>query len=226
MNTRYLDFHLVAGTQDPVSITGIRGPGEIPAAAAIRSRVVAAFNAGFKTVSGHYGVMVNRVVYLPALNGIATFAMYQNHSVRLGAWGSGITMTPGLVSLRQNLPLLISNHQINPQIGNMQYWGFTVNNAVHVWRSALGITANGNLIYVGGPNLTAQTLAAALQTAHVVNAMELDINSYWVTYNLYQWKSGRLLGTKLMPAMTRPGDRYLTPDTRDFFYVTLAQHPR
>lgn len=225
MDTRYLNFHLVAGTQEPVSPTGIRGPGEIPPSPSVRQHVVAAFNSGFKTVNGHFGEMVNHVVYLPPIKGLATFGIYQNQSVRLGSWGNQINWSKQLVSFRQNLPLLIDNHQVNPHINDMQYWGVTVNNEVHVYRSGLAITPPGNLVYASGVGLTARTLADAFQTAHVVNAMELDINSYWTTYNLYHWvgspTGGHLVGSKLLSSMTRPADRYLTPDTRDFVYVTL-----
>jgi hypothetical protein len=55
--------------------------------------------------------------------------------------------------------------------------------------------------------------------------MELDINSYWVTFNFLFPDvpgSAQVHGEKLMPGMGRSASRYLTPDDRDFFYVTTA----
>ena len=50
--------------------------------------------------------------------------------------------------------------------------------------------------------------------------MQLDINSYWVTFNSYaQPDAGR--PSSLLPGMTRPVTRYLSPDDRDFFAVYL-----
>jgi len=46
-------------------------------------------------------------------------------------------------------------------------------------RSALGITADGHLIWAGGEHLTPAGLAAALLGARVVRAVELDINPEW-----------------------------------------------
>ena len=65
---------------------------------------------------------------------------------------------------------------------------------------------------------TVRSLARILVHAGAVRAMELDINSYWVTFNSYR-KSGGREARKLLAGMTRPALRYLTPDDRDFFAV-------
>jgi hypothetical protein len=93
-------------------------------------------------------------------------------------------------------------------------------------RSGIGITANGALVYVAGPALTARSLAESLQRAGAVRAMTLDINPEWVTFNFYSHPAGQPLdvtGTKLYPEMQRPADRYLPPEweARDFFEVLL-----
>ncbi len=50
--------------------------------------------------------------------------------------------------------------------------------------------------------------------------MELDINSYWVTFNSYA-RPGAGAPSSLLPGMARPATRYLSPDDRDFFAVYL-----
>ncbi len=50
--------------------------------------------------------------------------------------------------------------------------------------------------------------------------MELDINSYWISFNTYA-APGALQPSKLLEGTERPADRYLTPDDRDFFAVYL-----
>jgi hypothetical protein len=51
--------------------------------------------------------------------------------------------------------------------------------------------------------------------------MELDINSQWVTYYLYDQvyptNPNGVTGRKLLPDMQRGEDRYLQPGERDFF---------
>ena len=50
--------------------------------------------------------------------------------------------------------------------------------------------------------------------------MELDINSYWVTFISYDRPvAGQ--PSSLLPSMTRGPYRYLSPDDRDFFAVFL-----
>ena len=93
-------------------------------------------------------------------------------------------------------------------------------------RSGVGITADGALVYVAGPALTARSLAESLQRAGAVRAMTLDINPEWVTFNFYSHAAGQptdLTGTKLYPQMQRSADRYLPPvlEARDFFEVLL-----
>ena len=64
----------------------------------------------------------------------------------------------------------------------------------------------------------AESLASILQRAGAVRAMELDINYEWTTFNFYG-AFGAQDPTKLLPDMSRPATRYLSPDDRDFFAV-------
>ena len=48
--------------------------------------------------------------------------------------------------------------------------------------------------------------------------MELDINSFWVTFISYGAPGAEDPG-KLLEGMERPATRYLEPDDRDFFAV-------
>jgi hypothetical protein len=82
----------------------------------------------------------------------------------------------------------------------------------------VGVDARGNLIYAAADDQTAQSLAEILQRAGAVRAMELDINSEWVTFNFYG-TPGASDPNKLLPDMTRDATRYLVPDDRDFFAV-------
>jgi hypothetical protein len=104
--------------------------------------------------------------------------------------------------------------------GNIK-WGATVGNKVAVWRSAVGVAADGALIYAGGPALSAPSLASVMARAGAVRAMELDINSWWVDFFTYGPPAaglppGSLTSTRLLPDMQAPPNRYLTANSRDF----------
>lgn len=235
INPALAHVHLAAGTRHPRTSSGLHGSGIVPPA--VRSRLLAAFNGGFKRIGGNYagfGFRADSRWYLPPSPGLATLAVYPSGRVVLGAWGRDLPMTPwGNVAasgplprdLLQNLPLLVDHGRVSPQIADRAAWGETVNNAVRVWRSGLGQTSAGDLVYVAGTPLTTQTLAQVLELAGSRRAMELDINSYWVTFNFYRPSaagSGQLLGQKLLPAMVRSTTRYLWPDSLSFVYLTAA----
>ncbi len=105
---------------------------------------------------------------------------------------------------------------------NSGNWGGTVGNRVYVWRSGVGVDAHGNLVYVAGPGLNVDTLAELLRRAGSVRAMELDINTSWVTFTTYlPGANGGVNPTNLLASMVRSPDRYLTDSTRDFVEIDV-----
>ena len=222
---RALTLHMVAGTSQPGGPRGVAGPGVIPPADQQGNRLLAAFNGGFQYADGHYGMMVNGTVYVPPQPGMATIALTRSGQVILGAWG----VDPGLNSAnttlsawRQNEALLINHGTLNPLTQDGAAWGGTVLNSAYTWRSGLGITAQGRLLYVAGNALSAETLGQTLQAAGAVMAMQTDINPNWVRAFLYQRDAtGAWQITKLHPGMQGTGDEYLQSTARDFFYLTF-----
>lgn len=184
--------------------------------------LVAAFNSGFKLDSSRGGYFNDGRFARPLVDGRATLVVRTDGSANLGMWGRDFAMDPTIVSARQNLDLLIDGGQpaadLNSNDSNK--WGATLGNAIFVWRSGVGIDADGNLIFVGGPGLDVSTLAGVLHNAGAVRAMELDINSYWVSFYTYLGGApGDTPGTKLLDSMERSPTRFLEPGTRDFFGV-------
>lgn len=184
----------------------------------LRSSLLATFNSGFKLEDSGGGFFSQSHVYAPLRYGQATLIGYADGAVDVTTWTGGPTPGPGIAFARQNLPLVVQDGRLNPALSNDSLWGATLGNAVRVWRSGVGVDAHGNLIYAAADIQTADSLAQILQRAGAVRAMELDINYEWTTFNFYA-----LFGAgdpaKLLPAMSRPATRYLSPDDRDFFAV-------
>lgn len=223
-NTR---LHFVLGNTEPKSSVSIPRPGTIPSADLTPSILLAAFNGGFRAQDGNFGTVVNGIALLPLRDGLGTVAIYSDGTVRIGTWGTEITSKPDLVILRQNGPLMIHNGQIAPNIAenNPQDWGFTLGGKVATYRSALGISKDGKtLYYAAGGGLTRPELAYALQTAGVYQAVQMDINDYWVHFDRIQFVGHSVVADPLLPVMKQEDDqRYIKGFTRDFFYVTSAQ---
>ena len=210
---------LVPGTVEPRPIDGIPGAGQIPLAVQSGGKLLAAWNGGFLTIHGAYGMMVNRRIILPPRDGFAVLAQYADGRVRLGVWGRDITAAADLVSFRENGPILIDHGLLNQDA--LLAWGKSISGETRIWRSGIGLTADGELIYGVGDALSAQTLGEALQRAGAVEAMQLDVNAWHVFFFTYALTSQGLVSTKLNAAIPGPLRMYLTPYTRDFMYLTL-----
>jgi hypothetical protein len=215
INTRHTTVTLNPGRLEP-SVTLPRGAMEVPRAG--RQGLLATFNSGFKLADSRGGFALGGRTYAPLQSGEGTLVGYTDGRVDVAAWHGGPTLPPGVSFARQNLPLIVDSGKPSPAIANGAEWGATVGNAVLVWRSAVGVDARGNLIYVAGEDQSVSSLAHAMIRAGAVRAMELDINSFWVSFIAYGAPGGQA-ASNLLPAMERSSQRYLEPDDRDFFAV-------
>jgi len=210
----------VPGLAEPPEPLDHRGTGEVPSGQ--RNRVVATFNGGFPLETSNAGLIYRGKVVESMVNGIATIVEYRNGKIDIVRWQSGPRAPADVWFAKQNLPPIIDEGKLNPDLSDGPEWGETVNNAIRVWRSGLGVDAHGNLIYAAADYQTVESLAKILQRAGAVRALELDINEDWTSFISYR-HPGALDPSNLLPEMFRPAERYLTPDERDFFAVYLRR---
>lgn len=217
-------LHFVLGTDEPKSVSPQPSrTGAIPAADLQPGVLLATFNGGFKARHGQYGAMADGLTALSAIDGLATVAMYANGQVHIGEWGKDIKDSPDLVAWRQNGKMLIHNGQINPETAQPAGWGATIKGDTITWRSALGLSADGyTLYYVAGLELNAATLAKVMAQTGAAEALELDVNSFWVHFAAIRSNGSSLVAEPLLDAMKLQADRYLKSYSRDFFYVTTV----
>jgi hypothetical protein len=212
MDTKLLTPALYSGSTIPGG-----GPFQhtAPVSGPAARTLVAAFNSGFLMTNANGGYYTDGRAILPLRNGAASFVIYRNGTADIAAWRHGAAVPADVVAVRQNLDLLVEGGKPIPGLNpsDSTRWGFTLGNAVYVWRSGLGITADGALVYVGGPGLNITTLARILARAGAVRAMELDINTDWVDFATYHPHSPSGLadpanGTNLLPGMYGGPNRY------------------
>ena len=227
MDTKLLHATLYSGSWIP-------GGGPYPFTAPVKSpsarSLVAAFNAGFLMPEANGGYYTDGEMVKPLRNGAASFVVNSDGSSNVVTWSHGANVPSTVVSVRQNLDLLVNNGRPVPGLDatDTYKWGFTLGNAVYVWRSGLGVTANGALVYVGGPGLNITDLANLLVRAGAVRAMELDINTDWVNFSSYKPSTPEGLaaatnGTELLPAMTGTPARYFESWwARDFITMSAV----
>ncbi len=203
------------GRYEPPSAP-VRGPMEVPAGE--RWRLLATFNSGFIYRDGHNGSSIGGREYEPLTQGLATMIAYRDGRVDIRTWHGGPVAGSQIAFARQSLPLIVDHGKLNPALNDSTQWGYTLGNAVRVWRTGAGIDRHGNLIYAAADYQTVTTLARILQRAGAVRAMQLDINPEWPTLITYTHHGG-LEPTKIVPNYQQPATRYLVPDDRDFFAI-------
>ena len=224
MNTRLLAARLYSGSLSPGGVAW-HYSAPIPPSAA--RTLVAAFNGGFLMKDSHGGYLSEGRLVSPLRVGAASLVIYRNGDVTVGRWGRDVRMTPDVVAVRQNLTLLVDHGR--PVAGlrsnDVLAWGMSLHQVVNDWRSGLGVTANGNLVYVVGP-LNIVDLAHTLVRAGAVRAMVLDMNPLWPVFATYSPATPTGLaapsnGTTLLASMYQTPARFFQPSySRDF--VTMS----
>jgi hypothetical protein len=219
MNQDLTRTHLFAGTAEPV-------PGTSASAAQVpqtmRSTLEAVFNSGWKMADSQGGFYAGGREVVPLRDGAASLVIDGDGRVAVGRWNRDVRLGPGVAAVRQNLHLVVDGGRPVDGLSDNATgaWGSAHNQFQYTWRSGLGTDAAGDLVYVAGDQLTLAGLAGAMAAAGVQRGMELDIHPKTVTFTIVSPSPTGLDTTKLLPAMVRPADRYLTPDHRDFLAVT------
>ncbi|MGH9917844.1 MAG: phosphodiester glycosidase family protein [Nitrososphaerales archaeon] len=229
----WMDTKLLAATQYSGSMIPGGGPWRYtaPVTSHASEGLVAAFNSGFLMSNAEGGYYSESKTVYPLRQGAASFVIFKDGTATVVDWGRDVTMSPDVASVRQNLSLIVDGgHPVTGLNANdTSKWGFTLGNQVYVWRSGIGVTSDGALVYVGGPYLNITDLADLLARAGAVRAMELDINTDWVNFSSYAPASplgaaSPANGTDLLSNMSSTPARYFDPGwARDF--VTMSVRP-
>lgn len=220
-----LDPSLLAFTLHPgTAVPGGGGwsqPPLIPTS--VRGSLAATFNSGFTLTDSRGGYLLDGRTVTPLRTGAASLVLTTDGHVSIGAWGREVGPGPNVVAVRQNLDLMIDNGKVAPDINSTSsaVWGATVGNHAYVWRSGVGVTASGAVVYAAGDALSTASLADVLQRAGAVRAMELDINRDWTSGEWYAQNGTATTPHKLTPDEYRPADRYFSTSSRDFVAATI-----
>ncbi len=225
MDTNLLTAQLYSGSVIP-------GGGPFTYTAPVSAKdtedLVAAFNAGFLTSDSNGGYYTQGKTIIPLRKGAASVVIFKNGRMTVAKWGRDVVMTNQIASVRQNLDLIVDNAKPVPGLDNPNSikWGRVLGNSYDVWRSGLGITKSGALVYVGGPSMSIADLADILIRAGAIEGMELDINVDWVQYSTYTGALNTPInggnGTSLLSSMPGTPSRYFESYWgRDFFTMSL-----
>ena len=173
--------------------------------------LAATFNGGFRIATGDsrggywdygarygaHGIGVGtggRIVYDPfghrSLSpGAQSLVIYKDGTWNIGTWRTEVNINPKVAYVRQELTPLIDRGVISAATRSwdcLGVWGLTLRGAgCYEWRSGVGITATGDLVYVSANGIDPYQLAQLLQQAGAIRAMQLDINPQWMAAEYY-----------------------------------------
>jgi hypothetical protein len=115
------------------------------------------------------------------------------------------------------------------------FWGATLDGETIIRRSAIGLSSDGNVLYVGiGDSTSAKAIAVGMKHAGAANVAQLDVNWAYPRFVLYRPRepasppgARELVATALCPGFDLRDDEYVgSRADRDFFYLTRKSPER
>jgi hypothetical protein len=228
MDTNLLTAQLYPGAQVPGGGPFWHNP---PISAARSKTLVAAFNAGFAMQNAHGGYFTDDRTIKKLRKGAASVVIFKNGRMTVAKWGRDVVMTNQIASVRQNLDLIVDNAKVIRGLRDpaSTKWGRVVDPNWDVWRSGLGITKTGALVYVAGPGMSLSDLADVMLRAGVEEGMELDYGLDWVQFSSFTGVPDKVIngtdGESLLPSMPGAPSRYFGSFwANDFFTMSLRDN--
>lgn len=217
---------LVPGTVEPrpnvVEARDLERPGLIPKAH--HDALLAAFNGGFKTQHGHYGLGLRGTTVVKARPLSCTIASYADGSLRIATHKSIAQDEAEWTWWRQGPPCVYEDDRMHPSLWDAETrgWGAALGGETVIRRSAVGVNREGNILFVGVSNhTTARAMADGMQHAGASDVAQLDVNWSFPKIVLFrQGEKGRLEAESAFKGFIVDKKELLyTASRRDFFYV-------
>jgi len=197
---RQVQLRIQSGVREPESATGQRGSGMVPREPRVLSRLVGAFNGGFQSLHGEFGMMAEDRVYLPPKPWAATVAVFEDGHVGMGSWPApdwrgryyderlaNRQIPEEMVDMRQNLTSVVEDGEWNPW--ERWYWGAApreVGEDTYTTRSGVCLTEEGFMAYFWSQGVGPQALGTAMIQSRCVRSMHLDMNNPHCGFEFFQ----------------------------------------
>jgi hypothetical protein len=221
INQKHSSYVLHPGHEGGLNSIITNVPNQIDANA--RPNLMALFNGGFKISESHGGYYDHGVTAAPLVDGAASEVIFKDGHMAVGMWGRDFSFQKNndIVSVRQNLKLMVDGGQVVSYIDDSSTWGRADHGSAAVWRSGVGVKADGDIVWVGGNELTAPSLGRLLKDAGAVRAMQLDINLRWADFQYFPGHDGNPDNSKLYEDFLQGPNKFFVNSTKDFMAVYL-----
>jgi hypothetical protein len=228
IDVKQIELYAVAGTQEPQPDSDeakqLTREGKIPVAS--QAALVAAFNGGFMTEHGGYGMKVDGVTIAKPKARACTIAAYKDGSLRIASWPELSNGEADMVWFRQTPECMWENDKLHAGLqagAGLKKWGSTVDGETVIRRSGIGLNADRSVLFVAITNHTsARVLADGLHHAGATDVAQLDVNWSYPKFVTFEpiGHTNVLHPVPLAPGFEYSDDEYLRKkEKRDFFYI-------
>jgi len=231
MDLRQVALRLVVGRREPESkmLDARKYDRRALIAPEHMSSAIAAFNGGFKTTHGQYGMMVDGVTFVRPRIGSCSIAMLPKGQLTIGSWKKIRDDQDEMVWFRQTPQCMVEAGELHVglRVEGNTHWGATVDRNTVIRRSALGVSKNGEVLYYGiGDHTTARAIGQAMHHAGAHDVAQLDVNfSYPKFLTVEARADGELYVEPIADGFEYSDSDYVRKRSeRDFFYVTRTPH--
>jgi hypothetical protein len=233
IDLKQVELFPVAGTQEPQPDSDLAKQyvreGKIPLSA--QRTLLAAFNGGFMTEHGGYGMKLDGVTIAKPKPRACTIALYKDGSLRIASWPELAGGEADMLWFRQTPECMWENDKLHAGLqagAGLKKWGSTVDGETVIRRSGIGLNAERGVLFVAITNHTsARVLADGLHHAGATDVAQLDVNWSYPKFVTFEpiGHTSVLHPVPLAPGFEYSDDEYLRKkEKRDFFYV-LRKEP-
>ncbi len=228
IDLKQVTLYPVVGTQEPQpdsdEARGYQRDGKIPVDR--QTTLLAAFNGGFMTEHGGYGMKLDGVTIAKPKPRACAIAYYKDGSLRIGSWSALGNAEADMLWFRQTPECMWENNTLHAGLqagAGLKKWGSTVDGETVIRRSAIGLNADRSVLYVAITNHTsARVLADGLHHAGASDVAQLDVNWSYPKFVTFEpiGHTHVLHPVPLAPGFEFSDDEYLRKkEKRDFFYI-------
>ena len=228
VDLRRVELHAMAGYQEPKSfeVAGSKYKRAAKIPAEDLPRLLGAFNGGFKTEHGYYGMKIDGITLVKPRPKACTVAKFKDGTLRIATWQTIEGIEDKMLWFRQAPGCMYEDGKRHPGLmdPDARAWGATLDGETVIRRSAIGLDEKGDVLYVAiTKDTTARALADGMHHAGAATVAQLDVNWSYPKFLLYEPVDGgtMLKAVPLAKGFEHKDDEYVSARSmRDFFYLT------
>jgi hypothetical protein len=189
--------------------------------------LLAAFNGGFMAEHGGYGVYFDGILFIDPKDDACTLAHYKDGSFKVATWTRIKQEQSEMDWFRQAPNCMYEDGKMHPnlKVHYARKWGATLDGNTVIRRSAVGLSKDRQILYVGISNhTTAKVMASGMHHAGAFTVAQMDVNWSYPKFVTFREEKDVLLPVKLADGFEFGDKLYLRErEMRDFFYLARKE---